>query len=126
MRIYESAENYLETILMIKEQQEHVRAIDIVNRLGFSKPTVSIAMRNLIESGYISKNGRGHLELTPQGLEIAEKIYERHKKLRGFLIALGIDEKTATEDACKMEHDISEQTFQKFLELATKLDSLKK
>ncbi len=126
MRIYESSENYLKTILMIKEQQEHVRAIDIVNRLGFSKPTVSIAMRNLIESGYISKNGRGHLELTPQGLEIAEKIYERHKKLRGFLIALGIDEKTATEDACKMEHDISEQTFQKFLELATKLDSLKK
>ena len=111
MKIRESAEDYLETILILKNRNGGVRSIDIATELGYSKPSVSIAMKNLRENGYISVDGKGYISLEPSGLEIAEKIYERHTFLSGWFIELGIDPKTAVEDACRMEHIISSETF---------------
>lgn len=111
MKIQESAEDYLESILIIGEKKEHVRAIDIVNHLGISKPSVSVYLKNLRENGYVNINDKGHLSLTKSGLEIAEKIYERHKILSSILINLGVNEDTAYKDACKIEHDLSDETF---------------
>ena len=119
MKIQESAENYLEAILMIKERNGEVRSIDIVNELGFSKPSISVAMKNLRNNGYIIMNTRGLIDLTEKGLEIAQTMYERHKLFSKWLIELGVDEKTAKEDACRMEHVMSVQTFsaiKKFIE----------
>ncbi len=119
MKIQESAENYLEAILMIKERNGEVRSIDIVNELGFSKPSISVAMKNLRNNGYVTMNARGFIDLTDKGMEIAEKMYERHKLFSKWLIALGVDEKTAREDACRMEHVMSAETFsaiKKFVE----------
>ena len=120
MRIKESAENYLEAILMIKKEKGNVRSIDVANELGFSKPSVSVAMKNFREDGYISIDGDGSISLTKKGLEIAERIYERHNVIAKALIALGVDEQTAFEDSCKIEHDISQQTFEKLKEYLTK------
>ena len=111
MKIQESAEDYLESILIIGEKKEFVRAIDIVNHLGISKPSVSVYLKNLRENGYVDINDKGHLSLTDKGLSIAEKIYERHKILSSVLMSLGIDEETALKDACKIEHDLSDVTF---------------
>lgn len=111
MKIQESAEDYLESILIISEKKEFVRAIDIVNHLGISKPSVSVYLKNLRENGYVNINDKGHLSLTDKGLGIAEKIYERHKILSSVLMSLGIDEETALKDACKIEHDLSDVTF---------------
>ena len=111
MKIHESAENYLETILILNKRNGYARAIDIAVELHFSKPSVSIAMRNLRESGYIEVNGSGHITLTDAGREIAEKIYERHTFLSGWLAELGVDPVVAAEDACRMEHVISAETF---------------
>ncbi len=113
MQIRESAENYLETILILTERKGkgEVRSIDIVNELEFSKPSVSVAMKNLRENGYITVNKDGYIELTEKGAEIAEKMYERHTLLSKWLVALGVDEKTAVEDACRIEHVISEKSF---------------
>lgn len=111
MKIQESAEDYLESILIIGEKKEYVRAIDIVNHLGISKPSVSVYLKNLRENGYVNINDKGHLSLTKSGLEIAEKIYERHKILSSILINLGVNEDTAYKDACKIEHDLSDETF---------------
>lgn len=111
MKIQESAEDYLESILIIGEKKEYVRAIDIVNHLGISKPSVSVYLKNLRENGYVNINDKGHLSLTDKGLEIAEKIYERHKILSSVLMSLGVDEETALKDACKIEHDLSDVTF---------------
>lgn len=113
MNIHESAEDYLETILMLKERLGHVRSIDIVNELGFSKPSVSIAMKKLRENGYIQMDKDGFISLNPSGLAIAERIYARHRCIKQFLISIGVDEATAAADACKIEHDISDQTFEK-------------
>ena len=121
MKIQESAENYLETILILSERIGNVRSIDIVNELSFTKPSVSVAMKNLRENGYIEMDKDGFITLTPSGLEIASNIYERHKVLTGFFVALGVNEKTAAEDACKIEHDLSEETFEKIREHAKKL-----
>lgn len=112
MKIHESAENYLETILMISERQPQVRSIDIVNELEFSKPSVSIAMKNLRENGYIQMDRDGYITLTGPGQVIAETIYERHKFLSQWLIRLGVDEQTAISDACRIEHVISAKSFE--------------
>lgn len=112
MKIQESAENYLETILIIKERKGEVRSVDIVNELGFSKPSVSVAMKNLRENGYISMDSKGYIELTNTGKDIATTMYERHKLFTKWLMDLGVSEKTAKEDACRMEHVISAETFE--------------
>ena len=111
MIIKESAENYLEAILMIQKQKGTVRSIDIANELGFSKPSVSVAMKNFREEGYISTDGDGCIELTEKGLQVAKRVYERHQLITKVLMAIGVDEKTALEDSCKIEHDLSDETF---------------
>ena len=111
MKIQESAENYLETILVISKRKPQVRSIDIANELSFSKPSVSVAMKNLRLNGYINVNQEGYITLTESGLAIAEKIYERHELLSTWLIKLGVAPETASEDACRMEHVISAESF---------------
>ena len=113
MVIHESAENYLESILVLQERRGQVRSIDIVNELGFSKPSVSIAMKKLRENGYISMEPDGRITLNESGLAIANRIYDRHKTITRFFMLLGVSEDVATEDACKVEHDISDETFEK-------------
>lgn len=111
MKIHESAENYLETIHILSKRIGNVRAIDIVNELEFSKPSVSIAMKNLRENGYVLVDKDGHITLTEAGLAIAETMYERHTLLTRWLINLGVPEEIATEDACRIEHVISAESF---------------
>ena len=112
MKINESAENYLETILILSHRKPHVRSIDIATELDFSKPSVSVAMKNLRNNGYIQVDGDGYITLTESGRQIAEMIYERHTLLSTWLVALGVDEKTAAEDACRIEHVISAESFE--------------
>lgn len=111
MHLQESGEMYLETILILSKKQEFVRSLDVAEYMGFSKPSVSRAVGLLKSGGYITVDENGHLELTAVGSEIAEKIYERHNVLSDFFIRIGVDEETALEDACKIEHDISDKTF---------------
>lgn len=111
MKIQESAENYLETLLILKKRLGDVRSIDIVNELNFAKPSVSVAMKNLRENGYVEMDGNGYLSLTDKGRVIAETMYERHTLLSDWLITLGVNEKTAVEDACRIEHVISAESF---------------
>lgn len=113
MRIHESAENYLETILALSQTKQFVRSIDIVNEMNFSKPSVSVAMKHLRESGHIVMDESGYITLTESGLEIANNIYERHQVLSALLVKLGVDQETAKEEACRIEHDISQDTFEK-------------
>ena len=113
MNIYESAENYLEAILSLHERHGLVRSIDIATELGFSKPSVSVAMKRLRENGYIEMDGEGHITLLPPGEAIAQRIYDRHKLLTQLLVRLGVDPKTAAADACKIEHDLSDESFEK-------------
>lgn len=111
--IQESAENYLETIYMLQKKNGNVRSIDIVGMLGLTKPSVSVAMKNLRENGYITMDaGTGFIQLTEKGTPIALKMYERHTLLSELLEGLGVDPETAAEDACRMEHVISAQTFE--------------
>ena len=112
MKIQESAENYLETILVISHKKGMVRSIDLVNELEFSKPSVSVAMKNLRENGYIEMDKDGYIMLLDKGREIAEKIYERHTTLSKYLVALGVDPVVAAEDACRIEHVISAESFE--------------
>lgn len=112
MKIQESGENYLETILMLEQKNGTVRSIDIANELEFSKPSVSRAMSLLRENGYVVMDDVGLLTLTPAGMEVASRIYERHRLLTQWLIQLGVDPKIAAEDACKIEHDLSPETFE--------------
>lgn len=116
MLIKESAENYLEAILMIKKKKGYVRSIDIANHLNFTKPSVSVAMKAFREEGYITVDSSGNIDLTEKGKKIAEGVYERHEIIAAALIALGVDSQTAYEDSCKIEHDISQQTFDKLKE----------
>ena len=120
MNTNESAENYLETILVLSLDKPYVRSIDIANELGFSKPSVSVAMKNLRENGYISMDSDGFIKLEAPGMEIANRIYGRHRKLTAFFIALGVDPDTAAKDACKVEHDLSEETYSKMIAFAEK------
>ena len=111
MTIQKSAEDYLEAILMLKEERGYVRAIDVADKLGVTKPSVSFATKRLRENGYITTDPAGMLVLLPPGLEIAERMYERHKLLTELLIGLGVSPETARDDACKIEHDLSEESF---------------
>ncbi len=118
MKIQESAENYLETILILKNKNGAVRSIDIANELGFSKPSVSVAMKNLRENGYIEVDSSGYITLLDSGRQIAEKIYERHTTLSKWLVSLGVDAKTAAEDTCRIEHIISSESFEAIKKIA--------
>ena len=120
MIIKESAENYLEAILMIGKQKGYVRSIDVANELNFTKPSVSVAMKNFREDGYINVDCDGNITLTKKGLKIAERIYERHQLIASVLISLGVDKDVAYEDSCKIEHDLSEETFDKIKEFYEK------
>lgn len=111
MKIHESAENYLETILILSQKKANVRSIDIVNELGFSKPSVSVAMKNLRQSGHIEVDSYGFISLTEAGMEIATTMLERHTLLSNWLIRLGVSEEVALEDACRIEHVISQESF---------------
>ena len=111
MNIYESAEDYLEAMLVLQEKQGYIRSIDIANHLGVTKPSVSYAVKRLREGGYLTMDENSFIKLPPEGMEIASKIYTREKVLTRFFIYLGVDEKTAKEDACKIEHDLSEESF---------------
>jgi len=112
LKIRASAENYLETILILSHRIGAVRSIDIVNELGFSKPSVSIAMKNLREDECIAMDADGYITLTDKGRSIAETIYERHTSLSDWLVFLGVDRNTAVEDACRIEHVISAESFE--------------
>ncbi len=111
-KIQESAENYLETILLLNRRNGSVRSIDIAAELEFSKPSVSVAMKNLREHGCITVDENGQISLTDKGLQIAESVYERHTLFTEWLIGLGVDPRTAAKDACRIEHVISEESFQ--------------
>lgn len=113
MRNNESAEMYLETIMMLTEKQPHVRSIDVVHETGYTKPSVSRAVGLLKKSGYISVDAGGYITLTETGRALASKVLERHRLLTGFLIGIGVDPEIAADDACKMEHIISDETFEK-------------
>ncbi len=111
MNIYESAEDYLEQILMLLEQKGHARSVDIAAGLDVSKPSVSVAMKKLRENGYISMSSDNLISLTDKGYAIARKIYDRHQVLTRLLVQVGVPEDIARKDACKVEHDISEESF---------------
>ena len=111
MNIHESAEDYLERILMLSEEKGAVRSVDIAAGLGVTKPSVSFAMKQLRENGYIVMNRDNLISLTDAGMEIAQRIYTRHKVLTQYFMQLGVNEQTARQDACKIEHDISPETF---------------
>ena len=116
MHVYESAEDYLEAILVIGQRRGMVRSIDVANELGFSKPSVSVAMKKLRESGRIEMDPDGRIRLTASGQAIAEQIYDRHRTLADFFVYLGVDEASASADACLVEHDLSAGTFEKLKE----------
>ena len=111
MELQESGQMYLETILILSKKNKNVRSIDIGEHMGYSKPSVSRAMGLLKSGGYITVDDHGHISMTDSGREIAEKIYERHTVITEFLTLLGVDEETASEDACRMEHIISDKSF---------------
>lgn len=123
MKILESAENYLEAIYVLTKEKAQVRAIDIVHYLEFSKPSVSIAMKQLETNGYISRDEDGHISLTEDGLEIAVSVVERHELLTELFMTVGVSEETAKDDACKVEHHISQETFEK---LKDNIEKIKK
>lgn len=117
VNIYESAEDYLECILMLREKKGVVRSIDIVRELNFSKPSVSVAMKRLRENGYIQMDADGFLTLLPPGEEIAQRIYARHQLLTEFFIQLGVSPENAAADACKVEHDLSDESYERIKEM---------
>lgn len=116
VKIQESAENYLETVYVLKKRNGSVRSIDVANELSFSKASVSIAMKNFREEGYITVDEDGYISLTEKGAAVAERVYERHEILAKALMALGVDEETAYEDACKIEHHISDKSVERIKE----------
>lgn len=113
MKLYESAEDYLESILMLRISKGYVRSIDVATDRGFSKPSVSRAMKNLRTDGYIEMDEKGYISLTEKGEAVAQSVYERHKLFSSMLIKLGVDEETALKDACRMEHALSPESFSK-------------
>ena len=112
MQVSETIENYLETIFILLKKKNTVRSIDVANQMGYSKPTISIMARQLRESGYIDMDDSGYITLTTSGLRIAESVYEKHVLLTEILIRLGVEEKIAAEDACRIEHILSEHSFE--------------
>ncbi len=121
MKIMRSAEDYLEAMLMMQEKHGYIRSIDIAAELNVTKPSVSYATKRLAENGYINKDSESAITLTDAGYEIASRIYERHKVLTYLLLYLGVDEKHAREDACKIEHDLSVETFERIRACARRL-----
>lgn len=119
-KLLESGENYLETILVLGQKKGEVRSIDIANEMDFSKPSVSRAVNILKSGGFINIDANGFITLTDDGLYVAKKIYERHRVISSWFMSLGVCEETATEDACKIEHDLSEETFEKLKEYINK------
>ena len=113
MRIHESAEDYLEAILILNNKNGYVRSIDVAHHLNVTKPSVSVAMKSFREEGYITVGEHGYINLTEKGLAIAEKVYERHNIIARAFMAIGVSEKTAFEDSCKIEHVISEESFER-------------
>ncbi|MBO5313233.1 MAG: metal-dependent transcriptional regulator [Clostridia bacterium] len=120
MIIKESAENYLEAILSLKKARGNVRSIDVATELGVSKPSVSVAMKNFREEGYVVVDENGYLDLTEKGMAIAKAVYERHLVIAKALMALGVSEATAYEDSCRIEHCISQESFDRLKEFLTK------
>ncbi|MBQ6999070.1 MAG: metal-dependent transcriptional regulator [Clostridia bacterium] len=120
MKIQESAENYLEAILVIGKRKGYVRSIDIANELSVTKPSVSVAMKSFKNEGYILVNDAGDITLTDKGKEIAEKVYERHNVIANALLLLGVSEENAYADSCKIEHVISDESFQKLKNFISK------
>lgn len=118
MKIHESAEDYLERILILKERNGLVRSVDIAREMNYSKPSISVAMKNLRENGYVEMDREGFIRLLPPGAEIAERIYNRHKLLTQFLEGLGVSPENAAADACKIEHDLSAESFEKLAAFA--------
>ena len=108
----ESVEDYLEAILILSKQKPQVRSIDVANELGYSKPSVSVAMKNLRQKGYVKVSEEGYLSLTGEGQKLASTVYERHSVISGWLIRLGVSPEIAVEDACRMEHDLGEESFE--------------
>ncbi len=125
MKIQEAAENYLECILMLHKQKGYVRSVDIADQMGVTKPTVSYTMKQFRENGYIEMDRYGQITLTQKGRDIAESIYERHNVLTRMLIALGVDEETAREDACKIEHGLSDSSFRQIKEHLKEIEGKK-
>lgn len=123
MKIYESAENYLETIYLLSRQRSDVRSIDIAAETGFTKPSVSRAMKNLRQSGHILMDEKGYITLTPSGQEVAERVYERHELFSKLLRQIGVSEQTAQADACRIEHVISAETFDCIKQFARRLQA---
>lgn len=121
MQVGETIENYLENIYILLKKMENVRSIDVVNEMGYSKPTISIMMKQLKERKFIDIDDSGYITLTKKGLKIAEKVYERHVVLTDVLIKLGVDEEIAKEDACKIEHVLSKESFAKIRDFAKRL-----
>ena len=111
MKIQKASEDYLEAMLMMQEKHGYIRSIDVAEQLGVTKPSVSYSTKRLRENGYITMDADNYITLTDTGMAIARRMYERHKLLTAFFIRLGVDEQTAREDACKVEHDLSEKTF---------------
>ena len=122
MKVLESAENYLETILILQKRNGNVRSIDIVKELDYTKPSVSIAMKHLRENGFIEMDRAGYITLLDSGLEIAEKMYERHTLLSKWLVSLGVPSEIAAEDACRIEHVLSTETFDAIKKHAEKFE----
>ena len=117
MKMQESPEDYLETIYMLSLHSSEVRSIDVAKHLGYSKPSVSVAMKRLRENGYVNMDDHNLLTLTESGLAIARSIYERHQVISGYLMSIGVSEETALKDACRIEHVLSEETFHKIKEI---------
>ena len=121
MKIQKASEDYLEAMLMMKEKHGYIRSIDVAEQIGVTKPSVSYATKRLRENGYITMDPDGLITLTDKGLEIAERMYERHKLLSELLIRIGVNPETAREDACKIEHDLSVETFEAIRRASAKL-----
>lgn len=124
VKIQESAENYLETILMLSQKNAHVRSIDIATELNFTKPSVSVAMKKLRENDLVTVDGDGFITLTAAGMEIASRMYERHQLLSDWLVYLGVTRETALEDACRIEHVISQESFDRIRAHVTEMKEL--
>ena len=120
MKIQKSSQDYLESMLMMQQEHGYIRSIDVAEHLGVTKPSVSYATKRLRENGYIEMDKDGLITLTDAGMQIASKMLQRHRTLTRFLVSLGVDPETAEEDACKMEHDISDQTFKAICDHARK------
>ena len=120
--VHRAAEDYLEAMLMMRERHGYIRSIDVAEHLGVTKPSVTYATKQLKQNGFITMDRDGLITLTESGMEIADRIYTRHKMLTEFFMRIGVDEKTAREDACKVEHDLSEETYSKMIAFAEKAE----